>query len=65
MKQSMSELQFELEQIIEWFGSADTDIDEAAAKYKRGMELIALLQERLKVTENTVTKLKLSFDKKT
>ncbi len=62
MHATYKELETELEAIIEWFGSADADIDEAAVKYERGLELITLLKKQLLATENTVTKLKAKFD---
>jgi exodeoxyribonuclease VII small subunit len=63
MEKTISELQAELETIIEWFSSGDVDIDEATSKYERGLELIALLQKRLTAAENNITKLKQAFDK--
>ena len=56
-----SELQAELEAIIEWFESDEADIDQAAAKYERGLEITRELQAKLKTAENTITKLKQSF----
>lgn len=58
----MNELQTELDAIIEWFGSDGVDIDEAEAKYKRGLELARELKERLQETENSINKLKAKFD---
>lgn len=56
-----AELQAELEAIIDWFESDDVDIDQAAKKYEKGMELATELQKRLAETKNTITKLKQSF----
>ena len=47
----------ELEQISEWFSRDDIDIDEALAKYKRGMELVKIARERLKEAENEFEKI--------
>ncbi|MFZ1324155.1 MAG: exodeoxyribonuclease VII small subunit [Candidatus Saccharimonadales bacterium] len=55
------ELQSELEEIISWFESDEADIDQAAAKYKRGLEIAQELQARLKAAKNEITKLKQSF----
>lgn len=60
-RQSIAELQVELDSIIEWFGSDDVDIDEAEAKYERGLELVRELKKRLQDKGNTVKKLKAQF----
>lgn len=56
-----AELEAELEAIIAWFESDEADIDEAAGKYRRGLEIADELQKRLKETKNKITKLKKSF----
>ncbi len=56
-----NELQLELEQIIDWFESEEADIDEAAAKYKRGLEIVEELKKRLNNTKNEITKLNKNF----
>lgn len=58
---SVSELQTELESIISWFESDEADIDQAEAQYKRGLELAAELEKRLKEARNNIIKLKQSF----
>lgn len=62
MKKTFSELQAELEGIIDWFESGNPDIDQAAEKYEQGLRLAAELKDRLEETENKVTKLKQRFD---
>lgn len=61
-KQPITELQAELDAIIAWFSSDEVDIDEAEAKYKRGLEIAAELKKRLEQTENNINKLKAKFD---
>lgn len=47
----------ELEKMSEWFSRDDIDIDEALAKYKRGMELVKIARELLKEAENEFEKI--------
>lgn len=61
MKKSTTEIQAELETIINWFESEEVDIDQAASKYEQGLKLAAELQTRLEETKNKITKLKASF----
>lgn len=63
MTKKTGELQAELEAIIAWFESDDADIDQAEAQYKRALEIIKELEARIQQTENTITKLKQTFDK--
>lgn len=56
-EKSTTQLQAELDELIVWFESDKVDLDEAVTKYKRGTELIAELEKRLKTAENTITKL--------
>ncbi len=53
----------QLEEIVEWFESEDVDLDEALAKYEKGLKLANELQGDIKSTKNKFTKLKKSFDK--
>jgi exodeoxyribonuclease VII small subunit len=62
MKQTIAELQTELESIIAWFESEDVDIDKAVAKYEQGLALANELKKRLKEIDNSITKLKIKFD---
>ena len=62
MKKSTNELQAELEAIIAWFESDEVAIDNAAEKYERGLAVAAELKKRLSDTENSITKLKQSFE---
>ncbi len=61
-KKTVAELQAELEAIIEWFESDDVDIDKAGAEYERGLKIAKELKANLQQTENTIKKLKQSFD---
>ncbi len=49
----------ELEEIINWFESAEFDIDEAIAKYEQAHKLTKEIKDYLTKTENTVNSLKL------
>jgi exodeoxyribonuclease VII small subunit len=62
MKQTVAELQAELESIIAWFESDEVDIDKAVEQYERGLTLAKELNKRLKEMDNSVTKLKVKFD---
>lgn len=55
---SFSELQAQLDQIIEWFESDKVDIDEAVDKFKQGQKLIAELNERIAKAELQIKKIK-------
>jgi len=48
----------ELEEVLSALQEGDLDVDAALAKYARGLELVRLLEARLKEAENTVVKLK-------
>lgn len=52
----------ELEAITAWFESPDIDLDEALAKFERGMELASSLKKQLGVVENKIEKIKKSFE---
>jgi exodeoxyribonuclease VII small subunit len=53
----------ELDTVLEDLQTGDLDIDDAAKKYERGMELVKQLETYLKTAENKVTKIKASFEK--
>lgn len=59
---SYGELETELREIIAWFESDNFDVDEAVTKYRRGREVLRLLEEYLETAENTVRELKAEFD---
>jgi exodeoxyribonuclease VII small subunit len=52
----------ELEAITEWFESDKVDLNEALAKFERGMELAGDLKKELQTVENKVEKIKQKFD---
>ena len=52
----------ELEAITEWFESEEVDLNEAIAKFERGMELADTLKKELEQIENRVEKIKQRFD---
>lgn len=56
-EKSTAELQAELDELLMWFESEKVDLDEAVTKYKRGTELVALLEARLKNAENIINKI--------
>lgn len=51
----------ELEAITAWLESDDANLDQALAKFERGMELSAELKTRLAEMENRVEKIKLQY----
>jgi exodeoxyribonuclease VII small subunit len=52
----------ELETITEWFESDEVDLNEALAKFERGMQLANELKKELQQVENRVEKIKQRFD---
>lgn len=56
------ELQAELDEIINWFGSDEADIDTAEERYSAALEIIKELTTRLSNTKNSITKLQHKFD---
>ena len=57
-KLSFQKASKELEQIVQAMESGKLDIDEALAKFERGLELTKFLKKRLSVVENRVKELK-------
>lgn len=49
-------LKAELDALLEAMQSEELDVDEALAKYERGQQLIAELQDYLKTAENKIIK---------
>jgi exodeoxyribonuclease VII small subunit len=56
------ELNSDLEDILLALQQPDLDVDEAMAKYERGLALVTLLEDHLENAENTVSKLKAQLD---
>ena len=54
----------ELQRITEAFEQETVDLDQALAKFERGLELARQLKSRLKEIENTVENLKAKFSDK-
>lgn len=61
---SFSQAFQELQRITEAFEQETVDLDQALAKFERGLELARQLKSRLKEIENTVENLKAKFDDK-
>ena len=57
-KLSFQKASKELEQIVQAMESGKLDIDEALAKFERGLELTKFLKKRLSEVENRVKELK-------
>lgn len=55
-------LEAELQEIINWFESGNSDVDLAVKKYERGLELVGQLEKYLGQAENTVRELKAKFN---
>ena len=51
----------ELEAITTWFESDEIDLDQALAKFERGMKLAAALRQHLSQTENRIEKIRQQF----
>ncbi len=60
---SYAELKNELDKVLDSLQRDDIDVDDALKSYERGMELVGLLEARLKTAENKIIKLKQKFDK--
>ncbi len=58
-----SQLNEELNKILDELQSADLDIDDAVKKYERGMVIIKELENYLKTAENKVKKIKADLGK--
>lgn len=58
-----SELKQQLDIVLESLRQDDIDVDDALKAYEQGMELVGLLEAKLKTAENKITKLKQKFDK--
>jgi len=56
-------LSAELDEIVAELQEGEVAIDDAMAKYERGLELVTLLEKHLKTAENKVSKLKAQFGK--
>lgn len=57
-----AQLNAELQQILDWFESADFNIDEAPVKYQQAMKMIQQIKDRLTTAQNQVEKIKQKFD---
>lgn len=54
-QKNSTDLQQELDDILAWFQSDNANLDEAVEKFKRGRELVALLEKHLEQAKNTIT----------
>lgn len=59
---NVGELMAELEAIVQWFESADIDLNEGLAKFERGSEIVKELKNNLDDVENKVEKIQKSFE---
>lgn len=62
-EQNYQALSEELDAIVANLQRDDIDVDTAVAQYKRGLEVVGLLEDRLKTAENTVAELTAAFQK--
>lgn len=62
MSKTISELQAELESILDWFQSDEVSIDQAESKYKQGLELAEEIRQKLSDTENSIKQIKIDFE---
>jgi exodeoxyribonuclease VII small subunit len=61
-KPDYSELQIELDSLLDKLQQDDISVEDALKAYERGMELVGELERVLSETENKITKLKKKFD---
>ena len=54
-QKNSTELQQELDDILAWFQSDEANLDEAVEKFKRGKEIVTLLEKHLEQAKNTIT----------
>ena len=52
----------ELEKIVEEFESGEIDLDEGLKKFERGLALVRLCKNHLKMVENKVVQIKKKFE---
>lgn len=57
-------LQRELDEILAKLQQGDLDIEVGIASYERGMAIVKDLEDYLEKAENTITKLKATFESK-
>ena len=57
VKQDYSDMQNELNEIVNDLQSGNIDVDDAMKKYDRGQELVKEISEYLKNAENKITKI--------
>jgi exodeoxyribonuclease VII small subunit len=62
-KKTISELQAELQEILDEFASDDLSIDTASARYSAALKLVAQIEQQLQAAENSVQKIRADFDK--
>lgn len=56
--ETYKQLKDELTAILEWFETADADVEEAAVQYQRAVKLMKDMEAVLKAAELTVEKVK-------
>jgi exodeoxyribonuclease VII small subunit len=57
VKKDYSDMQIELNEIVNDLQSGNIDVDDAMKKYDRGQELVKEISEYLKNAENKITKI--------
>lgn len=57
-KKTFAQLQTELEELLDWFETADFDIEASLEKYKQAQAVIDELEKRLKTAETRISKIK-------
>ncbi len=51
----------ELDIVLDELQSGTLSLDDAIARYEKGMQLVSDIQEQLKLAENKITKIQASF----
>lgn len=52
----------ELEKIVQWFENDEIDVEEAIAKFEKGIERADAIKAQLETLENKISVLKTRFD---
>ena len=61
---TIKQLQNEFDEIVDWFGSEQSDIDESIVMYEKSIELAKEIKQRLSEADNKITKIHADFEGK-
>ncbi len=63
VKKTYQELKIELDEIMTRLQAGELGVDESTKLYELGMKIVSELEARLKSAENTVKKIKKTYEK--